>query len=185
MSTPVSGSQANSSAFSSNTALQAIANMRFIQDSVGPINNEIANGTQQVNLLTYPNCNVTNLMNYYQGLGYSIGFPNAVYGFFSYQNVPVSPTRIVISWSLPLNAPIPPVISNQTANYAMTQNNETVFADTTSGAFTVSFPSSPSDISGNGNNIDGSSNPLVLKVANSSATFIFITGYGWSLFPNP
>lgn len=198
---PINASTANTEANSSMIALQIIANMRFIQDTAPSIQEAIANGKFSINFTTYKDCNITNLMNYYMGLGYTIGFPNSVQGFFTLQNIPVSPTRIVIQWTLPQNPQVPPVVSTQTGNYTMSQNNELVWADTTAAPFTVSLPVTPQDgwvetindqssnnpltISGNGNNINGSPSPLVLTLAGSYKTLIFTTGYGWSVFPIP
>lgn len=195
----MTGQEANSQAFSSLVAQQAIANMRFITNAAPAIAQAIQLGDTQVNLMTYANCNLTNLMNYYQGLGYQFGFPEAVYGFFSFQSIPKPPTRVVISWSLPSN-PLPSqVVSNLTlGSYTISVNNELVYVENNSN---VGLPINPQDgwvetvncdasgisvqVFGNGHNINGSTDPIVLTAKNSSATFIFTQGYGWSTFPNP
>lgn len=207
MPSPISGSAANSNFSHNKTALQAIANMRFISDSVAPINNAIALGKSYVNLLTYEHCELSNLMYYYIGLGYQIGFPNVLYGLHQYQAVPqiqgpnqafIRP-RMIINWSLPFNPQPLQVISTQTGPYTLSVNNEVVFADSTSADLTISLPLAPFDgwvetinwsvgtnavsVSGNGNNINGSATPLTIAALNGSATLLFMQGYGWVLFP--
>lgn len=198
---PPNASTANSESNSSHIALQVIANMRFIQDTAPEIAAAIASGRFFAYFTTYKHCNLTNLMNYYIGLGYTITFPEAIYGFFQFVSVPRPPARIGIFWNLPNNPQVPPVISTQTSNYTMTQNNELVWADTSLSAFTVSLPATPQDgwvetindqssnnpltISGNGHNINGSPSNIILNLAGSYKTLIFTVGYGWAIFPVP
>lgn len=198
---PPNATIANAESNSSRIALQVIANMRFIQDTVPDINFAIANGHNSVYLTTYKNCNLQHLTHYYHGLGYSVEFPGAIYEFFRWQRYPRNQTRIAIFWNLPFNPDVHPVTSTQTANYTMTQNNEMVWADTSLSAFTVSLPLTPLDgwvetinnqsannpltISGNGNNINGSPSNITLTLAGSYQTLIFTTGFGWATFPTP
>lgn len=221
MSEPILASQANANTNTDAIALQAIANMRFISQSVQAINNAISQGLYFVTLTTLKDCNLTNLINYYHALGYQIvlpdmpnqngygGYPLGLWGLdyvnwlncIDVWNRLYNPTRFRIQWAIPNNPIVLPVISTKTANYTILVNNETVFADTALTSFTVSLPASPVDgwvetitksaaantltISGNGHNINGASTPLSLTALNTSATLIYTTGYGWSVFPNP
>jgi hypothetical protein len=127
-------------------------------------------------------------VDYYQWLTNS-------YVFGQLQN----PVRIRLQWNTPIAVSNGgPVTSTQTSNYTMTQNNEIVWADTTNNNITISLPALPQDgwvesvtkisanntltISGNGNNINGSSSPITTVILSTSYTFVFHQGYGWSIF---
>ena len=222
MALPPNASTANLNSNSDITALQAIANMQFINQSAQAIANAISQGLFFCVLTTFQNCNLVNLINYYHGIGYQVVLPdvhyqvagdNAPYSFFgvdyydwltnSYVFAQLTnPVRMRISWVLPTSGGIQvgPFISTQTANYMMSQNNEQVFADTTNGPFNINLPPTPVDgwvetiskvsvdsnvlsINGNGNNINGASTPITLVLENFSYSLIFLTGYGWSVFP--
>jgi len=219
MATPPTAISANSQSNTDITALQAIANTQFISQSAQAINNAINMGLFFVVLTTFKNCNLTNLINYYHGLGYQVILPDVHYQN-SYDNAPYSfygvdyydwltnnyvfgsilnPTRLRIEWNLPnQGSATGPVTSTQTSNYTMSQNNEIVWVDTTNNNVTISLPSLPLDgwtesvtkisenntmiISGNGNTINGSSNPVTDTNVSASYTFVFHEGYGWSIF---
>jgi hypothetical protein len=166
MATPPSAITANTNSTSDITALQAIANTQFISQSAQAINNAIAQGLYFVTLTTFLNCNLTNLINYYHGLGYQITLPD-VHFLNGPDNTPYSlwgpdyyewltgnfalaqlqnPTRLRILWNLP--NPVTsggPVTSTQTSNYTMSVNNEIVWAGTALSGFTISLPSLPLD----------------------------------------
>ena len=167
MATPPNANTANANSNTQIIALQAVANNQFISQSTQAIANAIAQGLQFVVLTTFTNCNLTNLLNYYHGLGYQVVLPDVHYQN-SYDNAPYSfygvdyydwltnnyifgelrnPVRMRIMWNLP-NNPTPsggPVTSTQTSNYTMSRNNEIVWADTTSNNIDISLPSLPQD----------------------------------------
>lgn len=166
MALPPSGPTANANSNSDITALQAIANIQFISQSAQAIDNAIAQGLFFVTLTTFKNCSLVNLMNYYQGLGYQLAFPDlhrqvagenapfSCWGVDYYQWLSNSlvnqqvqnPVRMRIQWPLPTNQGFAgPSISTQIANYTILQNNEVVYGDTTAASFTVSLPASPAD----------------------------------------
>jgi hypothetical protein len=80
----------------------------------------------------------------------------------------------------------------------MSVNNEIVWADTTNNDIIISLPALPLEgwiesvtkisanhtlyVSGNGNNINGSSALVSTVINNMSWTFVFHEGYGWSIF---
>jgi len=166
MATPPIANTANANSNTNITALQAVANNQFISQSAQAINNAIAQGLLFVTLKTFLNCNLTNLINYYHGIGYNVALPDVhflngpdetpynLYGPDYYQWLVGgyveaqlrNPTRLRIMWNLPTNPTNGgPVTSTQTSNYTMTRNNEIVWVDTTSNDVTISLPSLPQD----------------------------------------
>jgi hypothetical protein len=164
---PPSGSSANSISNSNITALSAVANVQFITQSAQAIQSALDQGLFFCVLTTFLNCNLRNLVNYYNGLGYQIIFPDVHY-LYGYDQTPYSfwgedyysyltmqysasqlanPVRIRITWQLPSDNGIQvgPFISTQTSTYTLTQNNEQVLCDTANGSFTVNLPTSPMD----------------------------------------
>jgi len=141
---------------------------------------------------------------------YQVAGDNAPYSFYGvdyYQWLTNSyifgqlqnPVRLRLEWLNPTPVTLEgPVDSTQTSNYTMSVNNEIVWADTTNNNITISLPPQPLEgwiesvtkisanntltISGNGNDINGSSNPITTVINNMSFTFVFHEGYGWSIF---
>lgn len=216
---PPSAINANAKATQDISNLQSVANNQFIYQATPAINNAVAMGLYFVVLTTFENCNLVNLINYFRALGYTVILPdvhyqsagdNAPYSFYGvdyYQWLTNSyifgqlqnPVRLRLEWLTPTPVTLGgPVDSTQTSDYTMTQNNEIVWADTTSNNITISLPALPLEgwiesvtkispnntltIAGNGNNINGSSNPVVTVIDNMSYTFVFHSGYGWSIF---
>lgn len=76
MPTPPISSVANADSLAERTALEAVANAQFIDQSAIAIENAIAQGKYWVVLTTFENCNILNLQNYYKGLGYCVIYPD-------------------------------------------------------------------------------------------------------------
>ena len=167
MSLPPNGSSANSNSNSNITALQAVANAQFIIQSAQAIQNAINQGLFFVVVTTFQNCNLTNLINYYHGLGYQVVLPDVHYqngydetpysfygqdyyawltGSYVFSQL-VNPVRIRLGWTLPTSGGVQvgPFNSTQTSNYTISQNNEVVYSDTTTAGFTVSLPVTPAN----------------------------------------
>lgn len=159
---PPSAINANASSTAEILELQAIANVQFIEQSGQAMANAISQGLLFVTLTTFLNCNLTNLMNYYHGLGYQIALPDvhflngpdntpySLYGPDYYQWLTCNfalrqlqnPTRLRIMWTLPTGGAIP---SMRTSAYTIIANNEVVSVDTTAGDVTISLPIQPND----------------------------------------
>jgi hypothetical protein len=114
MSTPDTAAQANANSIAAMTELQTAANNEFIAQAAQAIANAEALGIYYVVLTTFKNCNIINLQNYFQGLGYLVSYPYSLianspqpvqtyedYGANAVQYPLINPTKIRLDWNLP------------------------------------------------------------------------------------
>lgn len=116
MATPPNRDTANTDALADLAALQAAANANFIDQAGQAIDNAVALGQIQVFLTTFENVDIETIHNYFLGLGYIVGFPDAftlrgqpaeLFGesleeFWDRNSLPpmlTNPTRILLDWS--------------------------------------------------------------------------------------